>query len=230
MTDASRAHSGHQRLAGLLIAGAALLEMVFIIHHPIAPRAQGSISFRGIDAVMKANLAFHAMLMVIVMGQLLGLVLFARYLGLHRPIALAGVILSMLASIMLIVAMTFDGFVTYEMVSACSATVEGCSHTVEAPLQVVTAAIQAFTKLGIGAQCLGFGALALGMWDLGKWARLPALICVAFVLGPILLILLRGQMGPSQLAEIVAFQAAWGICVAVTLARGSLRDGSTEYP
>jgi hypothetical protein len=93
-----------------------------------------------------------------------------------------------------------------------------------ASLRVVLAVIQAFTKVGFGAQCLGFAALASAMWVPGKSARLAAVVCVACSLAPIALIAFGDAIGRTQLAEMLAFLAAWGIIVAAMLASGSLRD------
>src|SRR5947209_18961587 len=110
MTEATHTPAG-QRLAAFLIGGAALLELVFVSHHPVAPPGgHGGAPFAEIQAITKINLAFHAALMVILAGQLLGLVLVARRLGVHRPSVLAGLVFGLLASVMLVVAMTFDGF------------------------------------------------------------------------------------------------------------------------
>lgn len=210
-----------QRLASLLIGLPALLEIVLVTHHPIAPRSShGGASFGGIQAVMLTNLLFHALLMVILVGQTLGLLLFARRLGLGRPLVLVGLIFCGLASVLLTVAMTFDGFVTYELVSACSASPMGCTAATAESLHIVLATIQAFTKLGFGAQCLGFAALGTAMWLPRQPIRAFALACVAVALAPVALITAQGRLGPVQLAEILALLAVWGLCAAFVLFRG----------
>ena len=225
MSDSTPLRAAHQRLPALLIGGTALLEVVLVTHHPVAPRGgEGGVPFGGIQAVMDANLGFHALLMVILAGQLLGLVLFARLLGLNRPIVLVGLVFCTLAGVMLTVAMTFDGFVTYELISACAASAEGCTPATGQSLRLISAAIQSFTKLGFGAQCLGFAALGFGLWGIGGRIRLAAVACVALALSPIVLIVLGGRVGPSQLTQILVVLAAWGLCVAVTIGLRSLRE------
>jgi hypothetical protein len=215
--------AGHQRLAALLIGGTAAIEVVLVTHHPVAPRVgPGGNPFDSIRAVVETNLAFHAVLMMILAGQLLGLLLFSRRLGLGRPIVCAGLIFCGLASVLLVVAMTFDGFVTYELISACSASAEGCTGSTGEGLRVILAAIQAFTKLGFAAQCLGFAALGAAMWAFGRRIRLAAVLCVGAALAPIVLIVAGGRVGPAQLVQVLGLFAGWGLCVALVLVCGAL--------
>jgi hypothetical protein len=220
VTERIRGNAGNERLAALLIGAAALLEVVLITHHPIVRTGHGDVPFAGIKAVMDANLAFHSVLMMVLVGQLVGLVLFARALGLERAIVLTGLVLCALASLMLSVAMTFDGFVTHELMSSCTPAAHGCAVTTADSFRVVLATISAFSKVGFGAQCLGFAALSAAMWAPGERVRLAAIAGGAFAIAPIALIALGGRVDPGRLLEILAFLAAWGFCVATALASG----------
>ena len=177
MPEIARTQQGHQRLAAILIGCTALIEIVLVTHHPVVARAEGdpNIPFGGLAAIVQTNLMFHAILMLIVVGQLVGLILFARRLGLHRPIVIAGVLFSTLAAVLVIIAMTFDGFVVHELISRCSASKEGCGGSTAEALRLSGAIIQAFTKLGFGAQCLGFAALGGAMWTRDLQARIAAI-------------------------------------------------------
>lgn len=230
MTEAGQADLLHERLAALLIGAAASLEVALITHHPIAHAAKGDAPLVAIKAVVHANLAFHTLLMMILVGQLVGLVLFARALGLHRPLVIAGLVLCGLASFMLAVAMTFDGFVTYNLIASCSGSAQGCTGTAVDSLGIVSAIISAFSEIGFGAQCVGFAALSAAMWVPGERGRLAAAAGVVLALAPVPLVLAGGKVDPGRLLEIMTFLAAWGLCVAVVLGRGILVSRSAPMP
>jgi hypothetical protein len=200
---------------------------VLVTHHPVASRAEGGpgTPFGALAAIAQANLAFHAILMLLAVGQLLGLILFARRLGLHRPLVLAGILLCGFAAILMVIAMTFDGFVIYELISRCSAFQARCDAATAGALRLALAIIQAFTKLGFAAQCLGFTALGLAMWSLRGKARIAAVACVIMALAPVVLITSGDYVGAQQLMAILALLAGWGLCVAAVLAVETLRRG-----
>lgn len=220
------------RLAAALIGCAALTELVLVTHHPVVAPGQGDsgIPFGGLAAIMQTNLTFHAVLMLVVVGQVLGLFLFARRLGLGRPLVMIGGILCSLAAVLLVIAMTFDGFVVYELISRCGASAAGCTDATAAALRLVLAIIQGFTKLGFGAQCLGFMALGLASWTLGGKVRIGVAISVAAAAAPIVMITSGTYVGPQQLTWILALLAGWGLCVAAILVAESLKRSGESAP
>lgn len=218
MFEAARSMPVNLRVAAGLIGCASLLEVVLVTHHPIASHLQqdSGVSFGGLTAIMQTNLAFHAVLMLVAVGQLVGLFLFARRLGLDRPLVLAGAVLCSLATVLLVIAMTFDGFVVYELISRCSAA-GACTEDTADALRLVSAVIQGFTKLGFGAQCLGFIAFGVASWSLGGKARIGTAFLVMAATAPIAILTSGGYVGPQQLTQILALLAGWGLCVAVIL-------------
>jgi hypothetical protein len=196
-----------------------------VTHHPVAARTGGGSGnpFGDLAAIVQTNLTFHAFLMLVAVGQFVGLILLARRLGLHRPVVLTGLLFCGIATILMIVAMTFDGFVIYELISRCVSSGTGCAPGVADSLRLSSAIIQAFTKLGFGAQCLGFCALGIAMWRLGVLARAVAAVCVIAALAPFVIITSGGYVGPQQLMSILALLAAWGLVVAALLTLESLR-------
>lgn len=220
------------RLAAALIGCAALTELVLVTHHPVVAPAQGEsgIPFGGLAAIMQTNLTFHAALMFVVVGQLLGIFLFARRLGLGRPLVVIGAILCSLAAVLLVIAMTFDGFVVYELISRCGASATGCTDATADALRLVLAVIQGFTKLGLGAQCLGFMALGLASWTLGGKVRIGVAISVVAAAAPIVMITSGTYVGPQQLTWILALLAGWGLCVAAVLVAESLKRSGESAP
>jgi len=230
MTEAAHSRLSHPRLAAALIGCTALIEVVLVTHHPVVSRndRDPSVPFGGLAAIMETNLAFHAILMLVVVGQFVGLLLFARRLGLHRPLVLTGILFCGFAAVLLMIAMTFDGFVIYELISRCSASAAGCAEGTADALRLALAIIQGFTKLGFGAQCLGFMALGVAMWRLGGNVRIAAIAAVIVATAPILMIISGAYVGPQQLMEILALLAGWGLCVASVLAMESVRSGNSH--
>ncbi len=135
-------------------------------------------------------------------------------------------LLSGLAAVLLIIAMTFDGFVVYELISRCNAASSGCTQATTDALGLTEAIIQAFTKLGFGAQCLGFIALGLSAWALGGKMRIAAAASVIAATAPIVMITSGRYVGPQQLTEILAILAGWGLCAAAVLVMASLQRPS----
>lgn len=207
------------RLAAGLIGCAALLEVGLVTHHPvIASLSQDAAGpFGALAAIMQTNLAFHAILMLVAVGQLLGLLLFARRLGLGRPLVLIGSAFCSLATVLLVTAMTFDGFVVFELISRCQSSQTGCAQDAQSSLRLVAAIIQGFTKLGFGAQCLGFTALGLASWSFGRKSRIATVISVMAATAPMVILTSGTYVGPQQLTRILALLAVWGLCVAFIL-------------
>lgn len=225
MTEAAHPMPPSARLAAALVGCTALLEVALVTHHPVVSRAEqeSGIPFGGLAAIMQTNLTFHAVLMLILVGQLLGLILFARRLGLDRPLVLVGTIFCSLAAVLLVIAMTFDGFVVYELISRCNASAGGCTAATADGLRLMAAVIQGFTKLGFGAQCLGFIAFGVSSWSLGGKARIGAAASVVAAAAPVAILMSGAYVGPEQLTQILALLAGWGLCMAAMLGAESFK-------
>lgn len=219
MTDANPSILKAHRLAAALIGCTAIFELALVTHHPVVSQTHqdAGVPLTQLAAIIQTNLAFHAVLMLIAVGQLVGLFMFARRLGQDRPLVLAGMISCSLAAALLIIAMTFDGFVVYELMARCDASVTGCTQEIAPALSFVSAIIQGFTKLGFGAQCIGFMALGIASWSLGGKARIGAAASVVVALAPIVILTSGAYVGPDQLTQILAFLAGWGLCAAIIL-------------
>ena len=228
MTAAAHPMTPPARLAAALVGCTALLEVALVTHHPVVSRAEqeSGIPFGGLAAIMQTNLTFHAVLMLIVVGQLLGLFLLARRLGLDRPLVLVGTIFCSLAAALLVIAMTFDGFVVYELISRCNASAAGCTAATADGLRLMAAVIQGFTKLGFGAQCFGFVAFGIASWSLGGKARIAAAASVMAAAAPVAILISGDYVGPEQLTQILALLAGWGLCMAAMLAAESFKPSA----
>jgi hypothetical protein len=211
-------------IPALLVGVPALAELALILHHPVPARTIGppgvADPFGGIAAVIGANRTFHAVLILLVLAQLTGLLLLARRLGLHRPTVIAGGVLCAVATILLLLATTFDGFVTFELISRCSASARGCGDGTRAALAMILASVQAFTKLGLLAQGFGFAMLAAALLRSGRPLRFAGTAGVFVALAPLALLASGTYVGAGLIMQILAPHALFGIGAAVLLASG----------
>lgn len=221
-------------IGAILVGAPALIQLAVIMHHPVAaPSARagpGAGSLAGLASVVGANRAFHAVLMLLMIAQLTGLALLARRLGTRRPIVIAGAILCALATVLLLLATTFDGFVTFELVTRCASSQEGCTDGTKSSLALVLASIQAFTKLGFLAQCLGFASFALAVLGTGPRTRIIAALGIAAALAPLAAMGAATYVNVAVIVQVLAFHAAWALGAALLLIRDSGQLGGRERP
>ncbi len=204
----------------------AIVELALILHHPVPGRTLGSVGaadpFSGIAAVIDANRAFHAVLMMLMLAQVTGLLLLARRLSLHRAPVLAGSICCGAATMLLLLATTNDGFVTYEVIARCRASTAGCGDDARASLAMILASVQAFTKLGLVAQSFGFAAFALTLLRSGSRLRLAGMVGVAIALAPLGLLASSAYVGAGSIMKILVAHALFGMGAALLLGSGRL--------
>lgn len=214
------------RVAALLVGLPAIVELALILHHPVPVRTAGTTAatdpFGGIAAVLGANRAFHAVLILLVVAQLTGLLLLARKLGLHRAHVVAGSMFCALAAIVLLLATAIDGFVTFELISRCRASADGCGADTQAALNMIVASVQAFTKLGLVAQSFGFAALAASLLHGAGRLRSSGLAGLAVALAPLVLLASGTYVGPVVIMQILIAHALFAGGAAVLLGTGRL--------
>lgn len=214
------------RVAALLVGLPAVAELALILHHPVPARTIGSAgaadAFGGLAAVIDANRAFHAVLILLMLAQLAGLLLLARRLGLDRALVVAGSIFCAVAAVLLLLATTYDGFITFELVSRCRASADGCGDGTRAALAMILASVQAFTKLGLVAQCLGFAAFAAALLRSGGHLRLAGLAGLVIALAPLALLASGTYVGAALIMQILVAHAVFGTGAALLLGSGRI--------
>jgi hypothetical protein len=213
-------------VAASLVGLPALVEIALILHHPVPARTVGSAGpadlFGGVAAVIDENRAFHAVLIMLMLGQLTGLLLLAGRLGLQRALVAAACVFCTLATVLLLLATTHDGFVTYELISRCRASADGCGDATGAALATVLASVQAFTKLGLITQSFGFAAFAGAIWCSGRDLRVSAMAGLVVALAPLGLLASGAYIGPGLIMQILVAHAVFGMGAALLLGSGRL--------
>jgi hypothetical protein len=213
-------------IAALLVGLPALVELALILHHPVPTRTIGSGGaadpFTGIAAVIDSNRAFHGVLILLMLVQLTGVLLLARKLGLHRATVVAGGVLCSVATILLLLATTHDGFLTFELISRCRASAGGCGDGTRVALAIIVASVQAFTKLGLVAQSFGFAAFAAALlWSRGR-IRLAGLAGIVIALAPLVLLASGTYVGAALIMKILVAHALFGTGAALLLGSGRI--------
>ena len=225
MMNDTAADNRSNRIAALLLGLPAVLELALILHHPVPPRTVGAAGaadpFAGIAAVIGPNRSFHAILILLMVVQLTGLLLLARRLGLHRPLVVLGGVFFALATVLLLLATTHDGFVVFELISRCRASSRGCGEGTRAALDLVLASVQAFTKLGLVAQSFGFAAFAASLVSGTARLRLAGAAGLVIALAPLALLASGTYVGAATIMQILIAHATLGVGAALLLLVGS---------
>ena len=213
-------------IAALLVGLPALVELALILHHPVPARTIGlrgaADPFGALAAVIDDNRTFHAVLILLMLAQLTGLLLLARRLDLHRPAVVAGSVFCAVAAVLLLLATTFDGFVTFELISRCRASSAGCGDGTRTALAMILASVQAFTKLGLLAQSLGFASFAAVLLRSGRPLSLAGAAGVAVAFAPLALLGSGAYVGAALIMQILVPHVLFGIGAAVLLGSGRL--------
>ncbi|HEV2123003.1 MAG TPA: hypothetical protein VGW38_09535 [Chloroflexota bacterium] len=213
-------------VAAALVGVPAVLELALILHHPVPARTLGSATaadpFGGIAAVIDANRVFHAVLIILMLGQLTGLLLLARKLGLHRPLVVGGAVFCVVATVLLLLATSYDGFVTFELISRCRASADGCGRDTRAALDMILTSVQAFTKLGLVAQSFGFAAFAFALFRSAANLRVAGAIGLLCALAPLGLIMSGSYIGAALIMQIRVPHALLALGAAFLLGFGGI--------
>ena len=211
--------------AAWLVILPALISVIAVTHHPVVRITKASSPTVAIDAINQVamvNAAFHAVLLLLLGVQAVGLFTLAERLGLHRLRVRGGLVLFVAAMVSLFIAASFDGFLTPLIGATCVGAADQCGIPLAAALAVDAAAVQAFTKVGLGAL-----ALALCCWSIAlppMKARTALTITAAMLaLAPLLWLgLVPQRIGPHELAILLLFEALWSTGAAILLWMGRL--------
>ncbi len=223
------------RHAAWCVAVPALLFIAVISHHPVlsvSRNASVDEVVAGVSRIATTNAAFHAVVLLMLSGQAIGLWSFADRLGLDRIVVRSGVFFYGTSTLLLFIAGTVDGFATPMLGYGCGAADPArCAGALAAALSTEFAWIQAFTKVALGMQALALAcwstALALG-WK-GR-TRLAGLLGILIALVPLVLLISADvAIGPARLVLLISSGCVWTCGAAVILWTGALAR-SPEIP
>jgi hypothetical protein len=211
-------------IAASLLGLPALMELALILHHPVPARTTGPAGaadlFGGIAAVIGPNPHVPRGPDPADAGATDRLAAARRKWGLHRLAVIAGAVLCLAATILLLLATTFDGFVTFELISRRSASASGCGAGTRAALAMIFASVQAFTKLGLLVQSLGFAVLAATLLRSGRPLRIAGAAGIVIALAPLALLASGTYVGVVLIMQILVPHALFVTGAAVLLASG----------
>lgn len=194
----------NDRMAGGILAVASLASMLVMSHHPSDPHQ------------LVLGQAVHAAMITIVAFTALGLVHFARRLGLDRLTVLAGLIAYGIAVFGHVGAGTINGFIVTNLVAH--------GETDHAIFALAWEANQALARLGVVASGVGFVLWSLSLLRrAGLFGRGLAVLGIAAGVVPAAL-LISGTMTMHLHGAILiyAIQALWMLLAGLYLWSGRL--------
>ena len=204
-----------------------LLFAAVLAHHPtlhMAHDAPADQLVAAMSAIAARNAAFHALVLLMLSAQAIGLWSFVDNLGLDQLVVRAGVYFYGIATVLLFVAGTVDGFAVPLMNQGCSVEPLRCASAAATVFSIGFALIQSFTTIGLGMQALGlaFLSIAFASHRRGK-ARLAGLLAIPVALVPLALLLASdATIGPARLALLILPGCVCSLGAAVLLWTGAL--------
>ena len=144
---------------------------------------------------------------------------FSALLGFRRPAVLTAAIFYGLATLLLFVAMTIDGFVMPMIGARCATAAADCLQPTQDMLSLASIFVQSFTRIGEFAT-----AIAILFWsiELLHFAGVTRAVGIAGIVLPIAhVVLLFGaaaMLTPHSLLMLVGVQIVWYVVVAALMA------------
>ncbi|MRW90508.1 hypothetical protein GJ699_10970 [Duganella sp. FT80W] len=192
----------HQHIAAYTIAATALIVLVALFHHPVA-------GTQGDAALLPAQIAQLAHKDRLVHGVLIVmLAMLTRALRSLQPASATGLAAHALGSVLLGVAMLFDGFIVPN--------VAGIPDSLPM-LQAMGLAIQVFSKAGLLAHCAAMLGWAYASRRSAAWFACVGMLASSLPAAALLFSDLR--LTPHSLMAIFTIQAVWYLSAAWLLLR-----------
>jgi hypothetical protein len=219
IADVPRKSTERDRVAATGMAAAAVLSIVLVALDPeVSVHGAGPI-LQAIAASAPFHQGVHVAESLFVLMLAHGVVSLGARLGLSRPVVRFGLMAYLAGALTMLVAATFDGFVTPAIAAAWLRP----NHDVQAGLEAVRfagAAVQSFATMSWGLEAMGALALSAALFaDGGARRRLGALGLVAAA-APIVTIAASGPaMDTMVVVAILLTQAVWNVVCAIALWR-----------
>lgn len=218
------------RLAAALLAGAALLTLVLVLHHPVLHGRRGAADVAaGVTAIAPATRLVHGGLLVLLAAQALGFSRFCARLGWGRLTVAGGFLAYAAGALLMTIPALLDGFVTPDLAAACLRAAQGCGAADGAAFRLVAVLIQDFTKAGLVAMAGATGAWALALVtgasgegvgsreEIDRAAGIAGLLCAA---APVAVLFASDvYLRPGTLAGLLGAQVLWCLLAAAVMVR-----------
>ncbi|HVJ54603.1 MAG TPA: hypothetical protein VM689_19235 [Aliidongia sp.] len=209
--------------AGAVLAGAALLSLAAILHHPtLQGPHEAQAAAEAIRSLGPLDRLIHGTLMLVAFIQTVAFARVSARLGFRSAAILAGFSAYAAGSIVLVIPATLDGFVTPDLADRCLAAADcGASHA--AVTELVGVAIQDFTKVALSALSLATLCWSIGIVGRpGPMPRAVGLVGLVCALAPLAALWLSDlHLRPDNLAIILSAQLVWNIAVAALMLTGA---------
>lgn len=215
------------RTAGLAIAAAAIISTVAVAMDRGTSGHNQQEILQGIAALQPLKEWVHAIAMASVTAMAFGYTVLARKLDLHRPTALAGLLLYLLGCVAMFGATLIDGFIIPHLaVDGAKATPERVAFSYNL-IHYAGIALNDAAKLGWVLQAVGTLAWSmqlLRMRGLARTAGVVGLLSSGLVVA--LVVVADTNLGMTALLSILVAQLLWNLAAAVLLYRGSRSETS----
>ena len=207
------------RIMSILILVACLIIVVMVAHHPVAKGSGQAEKILSLHSVSEANQFVHGAIMLVLALLTSAMMHFSALLGFRRPAVLTAAIFYVLATVLLFVAMTIDGFVIPMIGARCATAAVDCLQRTQDMLSLASIFVQSFTRIGEFAT-----AIAILFWSIAllHFAGITRMVGIAAAALPIAhVVLLFGAaaiLTPHSLLMLVGVQIVWYVLVAALMA------------
>jgi hypothetical protein len=215
----------YTRTYGALLLACALLSLLVAAHHPGPEAHDAAGMLRALAARSGMIEGVHGALLAIFAIELAGWYGFARLLGIHRPLAAAGLILMGLGGVAMIAAGTINGFAVPSFASAYANASPADAAVAAKVLRLCWALNQALASLGavaMGGAILLWSLALIGRGGSSRLVGLGGAIAALAIAGGIVSGLLHLHVGGFIL--FTALLSLWTAAVALLMLTGRLED------
>lgn len=193
--------------SGIIILVALMLVMV--MHHPVAGQTDASAVVESLARQASAIRFVHgtvAAAMTIMTSLMLG---FSVRLDITRPHVLLGAVSSILALIIICLAVLLDGFVAPDLAIRCATFGGDCADTALAMLRYGASQIEFMTRFGLLALASATALWAGDLISRKDGARIFGALGMVSAIVQFGLLIFGDRLNPHSLALIVVAQAGW---------------------
>lgn len=209
------------RAAGIILAGASVVVVVVLTHHPhVAATAPAEI-IAGIGAVATSARLVHGAAIALECALLLAFVDVSLVLGLRHLVVRAALVSAVTGTVAFVGAALLDGFVLPQLAMRYRAAPVVAQEMFPYVAAVCSTGLVVLTMFGLVATCL-----AMVLWSLRllRTTRLGAVVgALGCLIGPGLVVALSTevvQLRASQLPWLMAVDSIWNLALAVVMLRG----------